>query len=219
MMESLHIFLLVLHVAGGMVALLAGLVPMFSRKGSQVHVKGGRVYLWSMCVAVASALPLAFMRNSLFLGTIGVFSGYLVYTGYRAGKRKSSAPESKVDLAVMWGTMAVSCVMIAAAVYVSFAIQGGWAKGLVLGIFGGFCFLLTMEDARFYRHPYGSSKKGWILVHISRFGGAYIATFTAFVVTNVSFLPDLMLWLGPSIVGGMILSRTTKYWRKKLKLP
>lgn len=217
-MNHIQTILLVLHVAGGMTALIAGLIPMFAKKGSKLHVTGGKVYLWAMWVAVFSSLPLAMIKMNLFLGTIGIFTGYLVYTGNRAAQRKSPIPTSKTDLVVMWGTMAVSILMVIAALYLAIGMEGRWPMGVVLGVFGVFCFVLTLQDRKFTAHPERFAKKSWLMIHIGRFGGAYIATFTAFVVTNVTFVPDLLLWLGPGVIGGMILGRTARYWRQRLNI-
>lgn len=217
-MTIIHTILLILHVSGGMTALLAGLIPMFARKGSKTHVIGGKIYLWAMWIAVFSALPLAILKMNLFLGTIGIFTGYMVYTGNRAAQRKSAVPSSRVDLIVMWGTMLVSMLMVGTAIYLAVGLEGRWPMGLVLGAFGIFCFLLTLEDRKYSLHPERYARKEWLMVHLRRFGGAYIATFTAFVVTNVTFVPGLLLWLGPGVIGGMILGRTASYWRQQLKI-
>lgn len=217
-MTIISTILLAMHISGGMTALLAGLIPMFAEKGSRTHIIGGKVYLWAMWIAVFSALPLALLKMNLFLGTIGIFTAYMVYTGNRAAQRKSAVPSSRLDLVVMWGTMVVSLLMVGMAIYLAVGSEGRWPMGLVLGTFGGFCFLLTLEDRRYALHPERFPRKAWLLMHLRRFGGAYIATFTAFVVTNVTFVPGLLLWLGPGIIGGMILGRTASYWRQRLNI-
>jgi len=40
--------------------------------------------------------------------------------------------------------------------------------------------------------------------------GAYIAAFTAFIVVNNTFLPDLIAWSLPTIVGLYFIFRTVK---------
>lgn len=217
-MNLTQTILLILHVSGGMTALIAGLIPMFAQKGGKLHVTGGRIYLWAMWVVVFSSLPLALIKMNLFLGTIGIFTGYMVYTGNRAAQRKSPVPTSRMDLIVMWATMLVSIVMVGMAVFLAVGMEGRWPMGLILGTFGVFCFVLTSQDWRHTIHPERYAKKSWLLLHIGRFGGAYIATFTAFVVTNVTFLPGLLLWLGPGIIGGMIVGRTVRYWRQRLSI-
>ncbi|MDP5169678.1 MAG: hypothetical protein NWR72_05495 [Bacteroidia bacterium] len=213
-MELLTNILLLLHVIAGSTALLSGLIPMFAKKGSRLHVIGGKVYVWAMYGVVFTALPVALIRNSVFLGTLGVFVGYLIYTGQRTAKRRSVVPSSTMDKAIMWTTMVVSVVMLATAIY--FAIGPKWGTGIVLAVFGSICLLAAVEDYRATRLPEGQPERPWLLLHLSRFGGAYIATFTAFAVTNVQFMPPLLVWLTPTLIGTMIISRTSRYWRKKL---
>jgi hypothetical protein len=63
-----------------------------------------------------------------------------------------------------------------------------------------------------------ANDKSWLIKHISMIGGAYIATLTAFLVTNVNFSPAWVIWLAPTIIGSILLARTSKEWRNKLKI-
>ena len=58
----------------------------------------------------------------------------------------------------------------------------------------------------------------WLLNHIARMTGSYIATLTAFfVVNNKGYFPELVVWLGPSIIGTFIIIRWRAYYRSKFK--
>jgi hypothetical protein len=47
-------------------------------------------------------------------------------------------------------------------------------------------------------------------------GGSYIATVTAFlVVNNKGLVPDLMAWIAPGVIGGIVIGRVTKAYKKK----
>ena len=211
-MDLLQTSLLALHVAGGSLALVAGLVPMLSKKGSRLHVLGGRIYLWCMAAVVASALPLAVMKANVFLATIGVFSGYMVFTGYRSARRRSAVPSAPIDQLMMWVTMAVSALMIATAIWYLFGPDGKTQTGIVLLVFGSFCHLLTWEDLRARNQ---ATTRPWLPYHLSRFGGGYISTFTAFAVVNLSMLPALLVWLGPSLLGGFLIAQASRKWAKQ----
>lgn len=211
-MDLIQTSLLALHVAGGSLALAAGLVPMLSKKGSNLHVLGGRIYLWCMAAVVASALPLAVMKANVFLATIGVFSGYMVFTGYRSARRRSAAPSSPADQIVMWVTMAVSALMIATAIWYLLGPNTKIQAGIILLVFGSFCHLLTWED---FRATKQAKSRPWLQYHLSRFVGAYISTFTAFAVVNLSMLPALLVWLGPSLLGGFLIAQASRKWAKQ----
>jgi hypothetical protein len=53
--------------------------------------------------------------------------------------------------------------------------------------------------------------------HAGRMGGSYIATVTAFVVTNVELeAAPWVPWLAPTLVGTVLLTRWNVRMRKKL---
>ena len=49
--------------------------------------------------------------------------------------------------------------------------------------------------------------------HIGRMTGAYIAAFTAFLVINNTFLPQVLAWSLPGIIGGIFIGRTLRKLR------
>jgi hypothetical protein len=63
----------------------------------------------------------------------------------------------------------------------------------------------------------------WYFKHFTRMGGSYIATFTAAAVTNVPRLlpanaPEwtaTLIWIVPSLFGGMLIGRTVRYYKQK----
>ena len=58
----------------------------------------------------------------------------------------------------------------------------------------------------------------WFQNHISRMGGSYIATVTAFLaVNNPPFIPGLVVWIAPGVIGGFIIAKTRKFYMDKFK--
>jgi uncharacterized membrane protein len=87
--------LLVLHVVGGSLALLGGLVAIISqavRGPHRVHVAGGRTFVVGMLLVVVCAIPLSIMIGSVLLGLIAIFSAYLMLTGWRFARNRSGRP-------------------------------------------------------------------------------------------------------------------------------
>lgn len=50
-------------------------------------------------------------------------------------------------------------------------------------------------------------------MHIGKITGGYIAATTAFVVVNNTFLPPLLAWLAPGVLGNIYIV----YWIRKMK--
>ncbi|GAB3559608.1 DUF2306 domain-containing protein [Spirosoma fluminis] len=221
-MKTLITAITIIHVLSGTVALLIGLVPMFSQKGSRLHNRTGLIYVWCMINVAITALLMCglqpFKMLRLFLTGIAVFSFYLCVTGWRVTKQKKSGPE-QADKLLTYVTLVISVAMISFGAYLL-------TKGIsVFAILFPFFGLLTFQNAWFDFKSFGKTpaKMHWFYHHITRMGGSYIATFTAFLVNNVyRMLPaDAPAWIGtigwiaPSIVGGMLIARTIRYYKSK----
>ncbi len=88
-------------------------------------------------------------------------------------------------------------------------------------MFGGICFATALQDVLFFRRratPVANLKDGkqhWFFAHLTRMCAAYIATTTAFVVVNVNFLPQLVVWLGPTVIGSAGITYWTIVYKQK----
>lgn len=183
-----------LHVLAGVVALLAGLGAIVTQKGRARHNTAGKTYVAAMVVVVVTAVPLAVWVESPFLLAIAVFSGYLVVAGYRIIRRRRRRIEGPTgaDYLLQGAMLAAGTAMVAA---------GGLGTvdlGPVLVVFGVIGIVLAVRELWTLR---GRSDTPWIDRHIAFMGGGYIATVTATVTVNLTMVPPLARWLGPTAVG------------------
>lgn len=81
------------HVTAGFSSFLLAPVALATAKGGKQHRRWGMVYLWSMGVVAATALPMALYRPVLFLALVAVFSFYLAFAGYRVTRLKELTRE------------------------------------------------------------------------------------------------------------------------------
>ena len=224
-MKTLLLILLITHIATGFTALVVGLVPMLLTKGNRLHKRAGLIFVYCMTVVAATALLLCvlqpFKMMRLFLTGIAVFSFYLTMTGWRATKQKTTGPTS-ADKTLTFVTLAVSVAMIGFGSYL-LAINGPVFMPIVFTFFGVLTLVFAARDVQLMRQP--AQKLHWFFQHFTRMGGAYIATFTAALVTNSSrVLPanapewtQTASWILPSIIGGTIILRTVRYYRAKFR--
>ena len=84
--------LLFLHVVAGVIALVAAGLAVGSVKGGQMHRRSGRAYTLAMMIVGATALVLAMARSDAFLFAVGMFSLFLVFTGWRAAAVRDGRP-------------------------------------------------------------------------------------------------------------------------------
>ncbi len=225
-MKTLIITLLITHVSAGFTALAVGLIPMFLQKGTKLHKRAGLVFVYCMMVVTATALLLCvlqpFKMMRLFLTGIAVFSFYLTMTGWRATKQKTTGP-AVVDKTLTFVTLAVSLAMILFGVYL-LVLNGPVFLPIVFTFFGALTLFFAARDVQYMLKP--TQKMHWFFQHFTRMGGAYIATFTAALVTNIGrILPAsapewgiTLSWILPAMLGGAIIVRTVKHYRAKFKL-
>lgn len=85
--------LLLLHVTGGTVAMAAGTVAMFSRKGEPVHRVSGTVFFLAMLVMAGVGASVApFLTDGQRVNTIaGIMTFYLVLTAWTTVQRQDGS--------------------------------------------------------------------------------------------------------------------------------
>jgi len=155
--------ILFLHILAGVAALAAAGVAVGSAKGGPLHRRAGNIYTLAMLFTGLSALVLAVAHPTPFLFAVGIFSLYLVFTGWRAAMVR----------------------------------EGTGAQPVILVAFGSIGLTMALADWRDWsRGPING--KARIARHLGRMLGGTIATITAAGVVNLGFLPDLLVWLGPT---------------------
>jgi uncharacterized membrane protein len=184
--------LLVVHVGGATIALLSGPMPMLSQKGGRLHRRAGDVYALAMSVTTVSALALALVTGKIFFVALAVFTFFLVFNGVRAiGFRRRQRP-SRLDDAV--------CIVTAgfSAWFLWHGIQSVDATSVFFGVGGA---VLAERHWRRLRDP----ASDWLRVHLVSMGAAYVATVTAFLVVNLTFLPRPLVFILPSLLGALAI--------------
>ncbi len=218
-MQTFLNWVLYLHISAGFTALVVGLIPMFSKKGGKTHVTWGKVYFWAMfVVAVTALLRFKLQLNLIFLACIAIFSFYNTFTGMRIIRMKKQLKPAWID----WFGAILGEICGIIMLYFSFyAYQENNVFFIVLFlVFGVVMLLFATEDLRVFTgkkvidNDVPTPARYWFQNHISRMGGSYIATVTAFlVVNNPPFIPGLVAWIAPGVIGGMIIGRVRKKYR------
>ena len=90
--DPVFLMFVVVHIAISLVAVISGLLAMFSEKTSTRHRKNGRVYFWSISTSFITVVILSFMRwpHNTHLLTIGILTFALTFLGRKLAKVKSS---------------------------------------------------------------------------------------------------------------------------------
>ncbi|KAA3650390.1 MAG: hypothetical protein DWP98_04920 [Bacteroidetes bacterium] len=215
-MENLMKITLFIHAFSGGISLIAGLIAMLAKKGQKWHLKSGLIYYWGMMAVVITGVILGLYRTNIFILTIAVFSFYLVFTGRRTLAFKKALNPTFIDWFFNLICLLIGLYMLYLAI-INF-IKIGFASAVpMLFVFGFFLTLMCLQDLRVFLNK--KYKKGqWLLTHIGRMCGSYIATSTAFLVVNIHVEPQWIIWLMPTAVGTPLIFRATGLWKKKFGL-
>jgi hypothetical protein len=204
------------HITAGFSSFLLAPVALATAKGGKQHKRWGMVYLWSMGVVAATALPMALYRPVLFLALVAVFSFYLAFSGFRVTRLKELARGGSAT-PVDW-IAAVICFVASACLAGFGAFRPAWVQGFgIVSVVFGFIGMRASaaEMWKFVRKP--AEKMFWWYTHLGNMIGSYIAAWTAFSAVTLSrfFGNAWYVWLWPTIVGVPAIVLTTAYYKRK----
>ena len=213
---------LALHIIAGITALVSMWIPMFARKGAQLHKRIGMVFVGAMATVSATALTLAgarFLfdarpegqRAGLFLLFVSILTAASVSAGVRVLRTKN-----RVGPNLHWWDVGLAALLTASSVAMAiYGITTGatlFAAFSVIGLVNG-----GGQLAYWLRNP--RSPMHWWFEHMSSMLGACIAATTAFLVVNAQRWGletfSMVVWLAPSIVGVPAIAMWTGYYRRK----
>ncbi|TVQ04278.1 MAG: hypothetical protein EA338_01625 [Roseinatronobacter sp.] len=186
--------ILIVHILAGALALGMAGTAIGTTKGGIWHRRAGNAYVLSMLVVTLTTFALVAIRPNLFLLVIGIFSFYLVFTGWRAALLRDGCPRWPDHLGGL--AMAVTGLLM-----MGLGLRGlvgaGGAQPVILLVFGSIGLTMALSDWRDWRAG-PVTGKARIARHLTRMLAGTIATITAAVVVNFTFLPALVIWLGPT---------------------
>jgi uncharacterized membrane protein len=111
----------VLHVGAGALALVAGTIAIFARKGVRLHRTAGTAFFAAMLVMASFAIYLAVVRPGQLVNVfIGLFTLYLVSTAWLTVRRRDGAIGLAEKIA-----LAVALVLCAPFAILSFQLATG----------------------------------------------------------------------------------------------
>ena len=209
-MEQLFKIILVIHIIAGSVGLFTGTINIIRKKGDKPHRLVGKYFFYSMIINAVAGFVMSILHNNLFLLIIAVFSFYMTATGQRflSLKRLNYGQKAKrIDWMLSFIMILFALFFIA---YGFYLLTNDINFGIILLVFGIISILMARKDINTYRGTI-KVKNYWLLIHIQRMIGAYIAAFTAFLVVNNNYLPPLVAWLLPTV----ILTPLIFYWSRK----
>lgn len=205
------------HILAGIISLIVAPLAMIVRKGGTAHRFWGKVFFWCMTWVSISAVVLSTVKWIPFLLLIAVFSYYSVLIGYRALYRK----QLHQGKGVTWYDWLAG--VIAALFNVGFfvwgvylVVKGQYAIGILAAGFGFGGMLMVWSELKRYIKP-PQDKFDWFYNHMGNMVGGFIASVTAFSTQVMTFLPGVMQWIWPSLVGVPLIIFWIRLYQNKIK--
>lgn len=225
-MTTFYPFVVAVHGAVGMLALLAFWIAATVRKGSPLHRRVGQGYLLAMLGIIATALPLAWFRYQQGQPVIAAFLAYLavitatgVWSAWRAIRDKHDVVRYTgfAYAGFAWLSLGAGLGMFVLGVRIGSPLLAGFST---IGIFVG----QDMLRNRYNPDRLGSQPRWWLAEHYSAMLGNGIATHIAFLAIGLPrLLPALdgttlhyVAWFGP--VGVALLAKVVldRRWRRRV---
>ncbi|MBE2289060.1 MAG: carboxypeptidase-like regulatory domain-containing protein [Chitinophagaceae bacterium] len=213
--------LLLLHIAAGTVALLCGAAALMAVKGRKGHKQTGTVYNYCMYVVGVSALVMTTLKFNPFLLSISVFTLYLTFSGMRAMQYWREGRPTLTFRGKLPYILAAGTALFMILYPVALMVIARTAFVPVLSIFGGIMLVLSIKDLQVLGDETTTGKQNriWLMQHIGKMSGSYIAAITAFLVNNVSIRPSWIIWILPTVVGTVLTTMAARKWNKRLTKP
>jgi uncharacterized membrane protein len=188
--------LLYAHIAGGAVSLIMGSVVMYMPKANKRHTQLGSVFFYALLSSSMIGSVLAVMHENQFLFIVSIFTSYMLLSGRRALALSKIAEVGLYDW-LLTGLMALfglGFILMGAQLGL-----GGSSFGLVCVVFGIVSLGFVHRD---YTNFKGRArfKNTFLITHIQRMVGSFIASSTAFLVVNNTLLPGVIAWLLPTVL-------------------
>ncbi len=199
------------HIVGGALALLCFTVPLFTKKGGQLHVRWGWMYAGAMIVVAGSAFLITPWRYfvdpngtdksrdfAFFLFFIALFSLTSLQQGifvFRYKKRSGQV--------LSLGSLGLPVLLVAISVVT--LMKGIASQNGLLVVFAALAGRTAQKQITYWKNPQTHSKDWWFF-HLENMFTCCIATVTAFVVTAVPrvfpsvHFTSIWMWLAPTFI-------------------
>ncbi len=214
-MEKIFKLILIIHIVFGSIGLITGTLNIARKKGDKSHFLVGKLFLFSMIINAIAGFVMSIMHNNLFLLIVAVFSFYMVCTGQRILSLKNLLNKQHPKIIDYFLTFGMFLFGIGFIVFGGYLLFNHNNFGVVLLVFGMISILMVKTDLKLYN---GNSKfkNYWLLIHLQRMIGAYIASVTAFIVTVDKYNLGVIAWLLPTVILVPLIVKWSRKYAVKL---
>lgn len=193
---------LYLHIVAGTIALTTGLLAILFRSNVKKHRPVGKIYYWAMTVIFVTSVAMSIMHQNIFLFCVSFFTYYSTLIARRSLHLKKlhiDQSPKKIDWIIegVFGIMHFLFVLFG----IWLLIKGHITPAIICLVFGLIGINGNIGSIKRLR-KINLKKNYWLTTHVGHMLGSYIGAITAFTVNNSKWIPapDLVLWLGPTVL-------------------
>jgi len=224
-LNSIDRYLLGFHIIAGSISLITFLIPLFVKKGGNIHRKVGWVYVYTMWAVIISALLLSIINiftkdytSALFLGFLAVLTATPLWSAIAILSNKKNLSHRYINIKKI---LSGFTFVFGVANFIAAFVIGFKHSMAVLLIFFGIIGCLTGKDVLQSAEKL-NTQTNWLNEHLSGMITGGIAAYTAFFAFGgSSFFGNLFSgygmivpWVSPTIIGMILIKR----YKKKLHL-
>lgn len=206
-----------IHIAGGIIALVSGVVAIAVRKGGGMHASVGAWFCVSMLVLGATASILAPFKSPPDSSMGGIMVCYFVATAWMTARRRSGAPGKFEKIACVIG-LAIAIAIIGAgfeAALSSTASSGPPGPGVLFAM-GGICLLAGLGDLKFiFRRTLSATQR--ISRHLWRMCFALFIATGSFFIGQQDVMPQAVRGSPILIVLGLAPIALMLFWLVRVR--
>lgn len=219
--------ILYIHIFFGVMALLTFWIPLFAKKGSRIHIFGGRSYVTSMCMVAFTASILCSLRliNPNSTANEIQFAWFLLFISFLASscawyairvwhfKERTLPHYNILDISIAF-ILVISSIAMAGYGYIN--------QDLLLTVFPLIGVFLGLGQLYYWLSTPTLKMHAWYQ-HMTGMFSCVISTLTAFAVVGFPRLfhierMDWILWFGPTMIMVPILLIWKQFYRKKFAI-
>lgn len=216
-MDSSTALILVIHIIGGGLAMLAGFTNMAMKKATLLHKRIGGVYIVALIANAFTSIILSIKINNSILGALGILTLYLIVSGIKYLSLRKRVQHRRLTMSDWLPTILLfsySAYLIVDA-FLHFNDYNN-NSAIYLLIIAALSLFMVWQDVAIFK---GLVKKDNFhqTMHLQRMIPSFIVLLISFLMVNSLFLPIWASFLLPivSIFPFMIIW-TKKYSKSKL---
>lgn len=199
---SIYPLVLALHIATGLGAVLTGIAPVLTRKGSRAHRLAGRVFAVLMAILLACAWVMTALKMNTYLLALSTSASLTLFSGLRVlGRKRPDLRRADRATALDWGvTLAIAGVGLLV-LWLVLSGRGVGPAAISVALVHGALSMSLWDLWRFLRPTdWPFSPELWRYEHLWKMLGAYSAVLSAFSGNFLRFLPPPWSALWPTVL-------------------